>query len=414
MVKKQQMSALTLEMQKVKADGAFANFVYNCNVEDVCPWSDAEAKPIEKAKLNTLTDGEKRFMLKQILCNTTGEGDLNLQSTKPGEMLSDEDLTATHELLQWHYKQPYVALAPPNVVKVLAVEGTSSIGGIQCIADIQEMMKTKKVVVLPIHAELHWTAVVLWMKEIGSLDVDHVDYVDFAEPIAVLNRNYARKVLRLLTLGESGFLKLPEKKFNRYRQKAESNDCGFAVWYPLELAFKVLRHEGERKLMPTPEVWREQLANLKRSLAQAGQKWKLADAAKKKPKPVEVVLPDKKPIADKFEAKAMLDLKVKEGLRMKFNEFFGCARCRWTTVGVGCDLCNPAKAEDLKAYKAKQTEDLKNQLDAWLEECRSKGQLVEHVPEYTTLETKKLVGGDSTMSVEMEKTYIYIYIYIYV
>ena len=108
---------------------------------------------------------------------------------------------------------PLVALAPPNVVKLACVEGTSSEIGSECILELKQLMKTKRFVCIPIHADQHWTAIRLKMKEIGSLDVEEVCYFDWLEPISLRNCNYAKKILRLCTMKNTGtFVELPPNR----------------------------------------------------------------------------------------------------------------------------------------------------------------------------------------------------------
>ena len=96
------------------------------------------------------------------------------------------------------------------------------------------------------------------------------------------NRNYARKILRLLTIGaNASFMELPDV-CNRYEQRHWSNDCGLAGWYCLEVFMKKERMEGDWTLYPKPAEWRTQLHNFKKSLVKEQQKWILEDAEKKK------------------------------------------------------------------------------------------------------------------------------------
>jgi len=396
-VVEQTLGQLKLEMMKVKPDGKFQNMIYNCCVEDVCAWDEDKLKPIVKKSINTLTDGEKRFALKQVWGNQKG----GLEGTLKGNMLSDEDLTAIHEFLQWQYQMPDVALASASVVKVIVVEGASTVEGATCIMEVKELMKTKRVVVLPIHADLHWTAVVLEMEDIGSMIVKSVQYFDWIEPVVVRNRNYARKLLRLLTIVEDSvqFLALPVKS-NKFRQREGSNDCGFVVWYALEMKMKELRMEGACALYPTPEVWRERLNVFEKNLVKEQQAWAMEDLKKKpktwKPK-CEVVRPGSKTAMDKNEEKAMRDLKYFQGkLKHLRSEYFGCSRCRWSTTGNGCSSCNPAVDEKLKDVKEMEATHMKNKVEAWYAMLKEKGILVDHVPADEILQPGKLNGGGTS------------------
>ena len=44
--------------------------------------------------------------------------------------------------------------------------------------------------------------------------------------------------------------------------------------------------------------------------------------------------------------------------------FFTCSKCRWSSSGVGCEECNPAKHEELLKQKLQQKEKLKIAVEA--------------------------------------------------
>jgi len=398
----QELDALQLKMQKVKNDGSFQNFVYNCFVADVCPWDDEALQPLVKKSINTLTDGEKRFMVKQVWGNSQGK---LLGALKNG-MLSDEDLVSIHEFMQWQYQMPDVALAAPCAVKLACFEGASTVEGSGCILELKELMQTKRIVVFPIHADLHWTVVVLEMEEIGSMKVKRAHYFDWMEPCVARHRNFARKLLRLLTISaeNQSFLELPVKH-NKFRQRPGSNDCGFVVWYALEVFMKQRRMEGTWTLLPRPDLWRDRLQTFQRSLLKEQQAWALEDMKEKskmwKPK-FEIVRPGSKKTGDKNEEKAMLHLKWQEGkVIVKRKEYFGCPRCRWSTFGEGCESCNPAKAEKLKAVKDKEIQHLQNVVASWYAMLQEKGILVDHVPADQKPESKDMKGGGGTMGQQL-------------
>ena len=294
-VVKQNMSALTLSMQQVKKDGSFQNFIYECEVEDVVPWDEDQMQAMKMKSFSTVTNGEKRFMVKQIWGNDLGDTD----SSRNGEMLADTDLTAIFEYLQFQYQQPKVAMATPSAVKLACVEGASTPEGAACILDIKAIMKTSTHVVIPVHAEMpkHWTAILLEMETLGSIKVKRAYYFDWLKPLQVRNRNYARKILRLLTLeNDLSYMQLAAPH-NKYVQRIGSNDCGFVVWYAMEVAMKQQRLEGSWNLMPRPDLWRATLNTALKNLLKEQQKWILEDLTPKKKNWIpafEIVLPGQK------------------------------------------------------------------------------------------------------------------------
>ena len=401
LVLKQEMSALTLQMQKVKADGSFQNFIYNCSIDEVTPWNPEDIEPKAKISIAALTDGEKRFMVKNIWGNQKGSSD----NCRKKEMLADDDLLAVHEYLQWQYKQPLIALADASAVKIACVEGASTDSGVDCILQLQDLMKTKHIVVVPVHAALHWTALVLHMKELGQVEVKEVEYFDWASELSKANAAYAKKILRLMTASFGANagkepVQFPAKT-NKFVQRAGSNDCGFAVWHALEVNMKYLRLEGRCRLCPSPDEWRQKLMTFEMSLLKEQQKWAAEDASKKKaswkPK-FEITLPGSVEIKDKMEAKAMLHLKYSEGnVKTLSKEFFVCGSCRWNSNGDGCYNCNPAKAAAHAEAKRIQAEHLKNSVNEWFAALAAAGVVLEPLPADKKLEKetgKKLEGGN--------------------
>ena len=168
---------------------------------EVRPWDDEAMEALAKKSIVNLTDGEKRFMIKQIWGNAKG----SLAGTYANKMLSDEDLQATAEYLAWQYQQPLVNMASPAAVKVAMVEGTSTVEGQLCILELKELMQRSKYVVVPIHSDapLHWTALVLCMEgDAAASEVKKIWYFDWCSACIPSNRNYARKILRLLTIAD--------------------------------------------------------------------------------------------------------------------------------------------------------------------------------------------------------------------
>ena len=397
LVAKQNLSLLTLEIRKVKPDGYFQNMIFETTVQECLPWDDEAMERKEMKSQSNLDRGEKRFMVKQIWGNNVG----NTDGARDGCMLDDADLTAIHELLQWQYKQPLIALAGADLVKLACIEGHSSEVGAQCLYEIKELMKVKKVIVLPIHADepLHWTALALVMTDVGSSKVEEAFYFDWLKNPAPRNQSYARKILRLLTINpdDSSYTLMPAKH-NTYVQRAGSNDCGFVVWYALEVFMKQLRMEGKWMICPDPASWRRQLCTLVKGLIQEQQKWMIQDAMEKKPAKkdiVKITLPGNKETLDPYEAKAMNEMWLKEGkLKIKAAEFFTCAKCRWGGDGVGCVACNPDANETLLKKKEKEVKHLQNSVDEWYEMMKKKGIVPEYVPQDRKAEPgKKICGG---------------------
>ena len=142
----QKFSQLRLEGMKVNSKGEGAPFVYHCDLSEVVLWDDEAVQPLVKKSITTLTTGEKRFMIKQIW----NQQKCSLAGTLPGKMLTDEDLKAIFEYLQWQYQQPLVTMADPATVKLAMVEGISTVEGQMCILELKEVMQRSRYVVIPI------------------------------------------------------------------------------------------------------------------------------------------------------------------------------------------------------------------------------------------------------------------------
>ena len=384
------MSAITVMWKKVvKNTGVVQEQHYPCDIGDILPWEEDAMQSKKPKSIAQLTVGEKRFLVKQIWGNCGG----SLGSTLKKHMLADEDLRAIFEFLQWQYQMPEFAMAKPGVVKVAQHEGMSSAEGGGCIWEIKDLMEKFKYVVLPIHATLHWTALVLVMEEGSTGKVEEVYYFDFL-PTVKLNQQYARKILRLLTMAADGsFMELPAVH-NAYVQSFGSNDCGFAVWYALEVFMKQHRGEGKWTLYPKPAVWRERLHTLKGVLLTQQQDWNLEVCSGAKPK-VKITLPGDKVVDKKAYDKEVSELYKAGQLKHKPKDFYTCSKCRWSTSGEGCYACNPKKAELVKDDRTKQVNQLRIALEKGLEIFQLKGLLKEPVPEDEELKdkAKRLEGG---------------------
>jgi hypothetical protein len=386
---KQWMSAITVMWKKeVKSTGIMQEQHYPCDIGDITPWEEEAMQPKKAKSIAQLTAGEKRFMVKQIWGNSKG----TLISSMKNQMLADEDLHAIFEYLQWQYQMPEFAMIRPGAVKVACYEGMSSPEGVSCVFEMKDMMEKFKYVVLPIHASLHWTVLLLIMEEGDTGKVKEVYYFDFL-PTVQLNLQYARKILRMLTVdGAGGCMEVPAVH-NSYRQSYGSNDCGFAVWYALEVFMKQHRLEGKWTLYPVPSVWRERLHTLKTTLLEQQQAWILEVGMGTKPK-VKITLPGDKITDKKAYDKEVSELWKAGTLKHKPKDFFTCSKCRWSTSGEGCYACNPKKGELVKDDRQKQVQQLRIALEKGLEICKLKGLLKEPVPEDEIVKDKdKLLQG---------------------
>ena len=360
-------------------------------------------KPLVKKSMQQLTIGEKRFMSKQIWGNHLG-----VLGAAPKRMLTDEDLKAIFEYLQWQYQMPEVGYVPPTSVKLICVQGASFEGGADAIREVRQIMQRSKYVVLPVHgdAPLHWTVVVLKMEEVGTMAVEKVSYLDWLKPCVAANRNSAMKLLRLLTIGENcKFLELPAVG-NKFVQKTGSNDCGFVYWYALESCMKENRAEGILQLYPQPDVWRQRLRKLEEKVQEVQQKWFMEELQKKVPK-VGVDLPGDKHL-DVKEYAAKILLLHKTGKLKKMKEFWTCASCRWSSCGDGCYNCNPDKAAAWRKDRETQAKALQNAITGWIQKLKDNGADLPGLPVDTKIDpTEKLEGGGST---NFTRHNIYIYI----
>ena len=87
----------------------------NLDKEDVVECTGEEMEPKMMKSINTLTCGEKRFMVMQMWGNSVG----NASRTQPGRMLADEELTGIFEYLQWQYQMPEVVMVKAAMIKMV-------------------------------------------------------------------------------------------------------------------------------------------------------------------------------------------------------------------------------------------------------------------------------------------------------
>ena len=379
-----------LQIEKTLKHGAKDTLRYACDVKDVLPVEENTMETIEVKPISQLNKGEKRWMCKQVWGMNGG----SLGSEKPGNMLTDEDLQAIFEYLQWQYQICEVTMVDPAIAKVIAMEGLSTAGSAECVQKCRDLMEAFQFVVVPVHSHVgpHWTAIVLQTEE-ESAKVKNCWYFDWL-PTMQSNRSYARKILRLITMQpDNTFLELPPVQ-NHYVQRPGSNDCGLVVWYGLEVFMKQCRLEGPWKLYPNPADWRKKLQVLKDRLYAEQQNWNLEVAMNKKPK-FQICLPGMK-ILDKAELLQDITKEWKAGtLKHKPKEIFGCSQCRWSpNTGAGCFSCNPQKKQEVKENREKQVKQLEIQLKKALKHCRDAGLITgDPDPEDEPAQTTDLAGG---------------------
>ena len=386
-VVKQHHSALTLEMVKEsKKTGVLHKAMFPCDLEDVVIWEPEAMEPLPRKPMNQLNRGEKRFMVKQVWGNSAG----SLQSSQDKQMLTDEDLRCSFEYLQWQYQLPEFHLFAAAEAKFLCYEGLSSEEGVAALLRLKELLKHMEYVVIPIHADspLHWTCLVLHCKDGAVVENLYFDWL----PTVQSNAAFARKLLRFVTLEDGAFMKLSSTR-NLYRQKPCSNDCGFVVWYALELLMKRHRGEGDHMLYPDPVQWRKTLHAVKQSLYEEQQKWKLEVAAHQKPK-FAITLPGEKIVDKKAYDKEVAAAWKAGTLKHNPKQFFTCSACRWSISGEGCFNCNPKKAENVKKDREKQKAQLKIAMEKAMEAIQPLALPADEVyPEDKHLEAKSLSGG---------------------
>ena len=320
---KQIASAITLEAQVENKQGVQHTIMHSCDVKDVVPWKDDLMPPLHMKSMVQLNKGEKRFIIKQVWGNEKG-GALQCE---PGRMLEDDGLRAIFEFLQWQYQLPEFFLAGAAQVKLLGTQGVATDEGCNVAFELKEHMQVMKYIVLPIHADapLHWTFLVLVMEEKAEEEqqgeerkVKDVMYIDWLKDMQS-NARVAEKVLSILTVGENAVCELPAA-CNHYRQRPGSNDCGFAVWYALEVLMKRHRGEGELMLYPDPVNWRKKLKTFMQELRKQQQEWNMEVSLDKKPKFM-IQLPGSK-IVEKHEYDAKLkELKATGALKHKPQHF---------------------------------------------------------------------------------------------
>ena len=340
---------------------------FECEVDEVVEVKedDMEAKIFKS--IATMTKPEKRFCIKSAWGNNTGYA---LQG-KPGTMLADEDLNLIDQYLQWQYMQFNIGVASSCAVKVAAHFGLLSEDGMIALQEVKDMLVQKKVLICPIHCDepLHWTFLVLWSNEAGQV-VD-VKYVDWCINMK-MNALIAQKLLNMLVLDPMDttkkLLKLP-KAWNSYRQRPESNDCGFGLWWVEETVMKQMRLECDTGAYPKPVEWRKTLCTFATSLQKEQSEWLVEDAKGGKSK-VAICIPGEKKVGKEWDH-----------LKMQRKQFFTCSSCRWSQTGEGCCYCNPEKHAKLREDKKRKSRELAEALKKAIGVCVELGLVPELVEE---------------------------------
>ena len=250
---------------------------FNVNVADVVPVTGKEIEPLERKNLSTLTQGERRFMLKQCWGNAAPEDLPALNS-----MLSDSHLRAAFEYYQWQYQAQEIRLALPTLVSLIVAEGADTDAGLLALVSLKEQLRQAKVYIIPIHSEesMHWTFITIRKKNQKSTEIESVEYTDWLKGVQS-NRDKAEKVWALLTDYKKEPLPLHA---NGYRQSKGSNDCGVASVWVLERYCRWNRGEGDMCTYPDPKSLRKQLKATLNVLIKEHEEWTLEENLGKKPK----------------------------------------------------------------------------------------------------------------------------------
>jgi hypothetical protein len=276
--------------------------LYSCNASEVTKVTGEEIGPIDMKSLNKLTKGELRFMVKMVWGMGTGRS-----SIKAGQMLTDQDLKLIYEHLQYQYQQSEVRMADASVVTFALAEGIATEAGLEAIMCLRQMLSESEVLIIPIHADLHWTFIEICTTKAGEMEVIEVNYYDWLIDVRS-NRRQAMLLWALLTEGKEA--PLPATK-NQYRQTAGSNDCGLCGWWVMEQRMKERRGEGKGATYPDPKRYRATLHTLCIKLTKEKENWILEEADKKKPSCV-IKLPGNVEEDMKIQRKTLLEA-IKNG-----------------------------------------------------------------------------------------------------
>ena len=364
-VNKHQGSLLQLEVPVYgKAGEPLPSRRYDCDISDVVLVTGKETPALEKKNLSRLTGGEKRFMIKQCWGNDMPD------HLAPGGMLSDAHLRAAYEGLQWQYQAQEVRMASATVAKIVASEGPTTPEGVMAIAQLKEELQLSLHYIVPVHcsAPLHWTFLSIRTKEQGTEEILGVDYIDWLHGVSG-NRVRAEMIWQCLSEGKMGAL---PRHCNGYRQRSGSMDCGLAGAHVLENVIKELRGEGVNAMYPDAKELRKSMEALLRVLGKEHDNWVHEVATDKKPTVI-IDLPGTV-ITDKKDYREKLKTMVKNNtLIHKKEHWYGCHTCRWTSSGLGCCYCNPAKHEAILKHKLQETGKLKHAMEAALKAAIATG-----------------------------------------
>ena len=154
----------------------------------------------------------------------------------------------------------------PHATKATAVSfaETAEEAGEMCL-DLQQRLKVASsqkdqacLIVVPVHVDAHWTALVL-LREAGSLF--HARYFDSLKPASASARGQAVLLLALVThiLGAESVAEAELPATEQLVVQTDAWSCGYHTLARFEEAYRKLRGEGEKRVYKEPEETRIQL-----------------------------------------------------------------------------------------------------------------------------------------------------------
>ncbi len=212
-------------------------------------------------------------------------------------------------------------------------------------------LEGKKLLVVPVYADEHWTLLCLRRDDVTSPSFQ-VFFVDSSQLGVELCRVNAEAFLVCLQHAAVA-LELPFEyppqfppRCNAYRQE-NGKDCGLVCLHYADKFMRQLRGEGTSCGWPKPLEW---LKRLKTAAGQITKDAALVAREDTRRKNLEVALADECKRMAELEAKLLqkkIDMvKLAEWSKQQLDKGlggvrFGCHSCRWTLFGSTC--CNPDK-----------------------------------------------------------------------